>query len=377
LRALANGFLVLFAADAVVSVMGAALDLNGAESPWPLAPLRESLGGLVILVARPLHALLGLTPRLPWRVFLPLTLFTFWAMLGALPLPVYLSTTEVAAAVALPQLALALVAAAQIRRRTGRRWLLAESDLPAGPVLSGRTAGGFALLHLAGVLPALLVLLLGSAALAIHRQSAGFLRLDTSGLYASARVYERGDRDVHLVAMMHIGDADFYAGVERVLPEDGAIVLREGVTDREGSLPRGLDYGRLAGELGLESQAAVLDLEGRDSRMADLDLSAFDPRTRELLGEIGAVLGSANAREAFVRYLRASRDVTPEDLALVQRDVIERRNEHLLGELDQALEAHRAVVVPWGAAHMPGIEQGVLERGFALRESRELRILPF
>jgi len=376
-RAFANAFLALFAADAVVSVLGAGLGLVGVDLPWPLTSLRGALDGGVVLAALPLYALLGLTPRLPKRVFLPLALFTFWAVLGALPLPVYLSTPQLAAVVAVAQLAMAGLAFALVRQRTGTRWLLAERDLVPGPLVSARNVGVFALLNAVVVLPAVLALLLGSAALAVNRLSAGFLRLDTSGLYAAARVYERGDQSVQLIGMMHIGGRDFYDEVKALLPAADAIVLREGVSDREGHLPRGLDYGRLAGELGLDTQAEVLDLGDRVVQSADVDLAEFDPRTRDLLRDVGELFASKNGSEALARYVRLSRGIKPEDLEIVQRDVIERRNAHLLGELDSALATHRAVIVPWGAAHMPELEQGVIERGFALRESRELQILAF
>jgi hypothetical protein len=49
----------------------------------------------------------------------------------------------------------------------------------------------------------------------------------------------------------------------------------------------------------------------------------------------------------------------------VEQDLLVRRNEHVAGELDRALdEGYRRVVIPWGALHMPGLEREVLERGF-------------
>jgi hypothetical protein len=360
-----------------VSLLGAGLALAGLE-PWLLTRLRGALDGAVVLAVLPLYVLLGLTPRLPKRIFLTLALFTGWAVLGALPLPVYLAQAQLSAVLAVLQVAMAALAFFLVRQRSGgARWLLAEQDLAPGPAWSARTAGGFALLNVAVLTPALLALLLGSAALAVNVLSAGFLRLDPSGLYASARVYERGEQTVQLVGMMHIGGREFYEAVEALLAKDNVLVLREGVSDREGHLPRGLDYGRVAGELGLDTQSEQLDLGGRSVKVADLDMADFAPRTRELLQEVGELFASRTGGEALTRYLRMSRAIKPEDLELVRRDVLARRNEHVLAELDTALAAHRAVAVPWGAAHMPELERGVLQRGFALRESRELRILEF
>ena len=53
-------------------------------------------------------------------------------------------------------------------------------------------------------------------------------------------------------------------------------------------------------------------------------------------------------------------------------EVIGMRNRHLLERIDESLSRYALVVVPWGAAHMPELEQGLLQRDFKLdgRSSR-------
>ncbi len=46
------------------------------------------------------------------------------------------------------------------------------------------------------------------------------------------------------------------------------------------------------------------------------------------------------------------------------------RNAHLEGEIERALGEYEHVVVPWGALHLPSVEQTVLSWGFA-ETSRE------
>jgi hypothetical protein len=65
----------------------------------------------------------------------------------------------------------------------------------------------------------------------------------------------------------------------------------------------------------------------------------------------------------------------PESLKLVERDVFERRNERLLAELEAALPDYERVVVPWGALHLPAIEEAVRKDGFVQTGSTRRRLL--
>jgi hypothetical protein len=68
------------------------------------------------------------------------------------------------------------------------------------------------------------------------------------------------------------------------------------------------------------------------------------------------------------------RDTDPEVLAAFQRDILDRRNEHLFTEIESALDDYERVVVPWGALHLPAVERTVIDWGFEER-SRELHEL--
>ena len=55
---------------------------------------------------------------------------------------------------------------------------------------------------------------------------------------------------------------------------------------------------------------------------------------------------------------------TPEAVHALMADIFDERNEHLLTELASALDETDVVVVPWGAAHMPAIEDALVAQGF-------------
>jgi hypothetical protein len=58
-------------------------------------------------------------------------------------------------------------------------------------------------------------------------------------------------------------------------------------------------------------------------------------------------------------------------------DILFKRNQHLLGEIKTHLEKSATLIVPWGAAHMPGIEDGIQKAGFHLEETQEYLIIRF
>jgi hypothetical protein len=60
----------------------------------------------------------------------------------------------------------------------------------------------------------------------------------------------------------------------------------------------------------------------------------------------------------------------PQASETVVHDILTRRNERLLGEIEAALSDYERVVVPWGALHMPWIEREIERLGFERTDSR-------
>jgi hypothetical protein len=46
-------------------------------------------------------------------------------------------------------------------------------------------------------------------------------------------------------------------------------------------------------------------------------------------------------------------------------------------EIQHHLQSSDNLMVPWGAAHMPGIAKGIQKAGFHLAETREYVVIPF
>ncbi|MEJ0091214.1 MAG: hypothetical protein WDM80_15900 [Limisphaerales bacterium] len=58
-------------------------------------------------------------------------------------------------------------------------------------------------------------------------------------------------------------------------------------------------------------------------------------------------------------------------------DLLGKRNEHLLGEIQSHLAHSDNLMIPWGAAHMPGIARGILKDGFRLDQTQEYMVIHF
>jgi hypothetical protein len=369
---LGNAFLILFGLDTLVSL------LDEIEPSLPLSPLRNAIATFVLFFVPAMYALLALSPQLPARIFLPLLLTAVWLSLGAAPLVVWSGMENLWLAASLLQAAAAAAAFAAVRVHTGgRTWLLEPR-----PASESRFSGlRFAALALGALLlgpPALVAYGLLALASFAHALTAGFLAVDLQGIELAERTYRQDGREVRLVGMMHVGEAGRYESLYDSFAGEDTVVLEEGVTDETGLLEKIPSYEKLAGQLGLRQQSRIAHYfeergdEWPHVRHADIDATALSEETIALLEKLGSVWGADDP----IASLRESRfQVEPEELERVMRDLIDTRNAHLLAAIEDALDQYAKVVVPWGALHMPWIEEQLLERGFRLEDETAHRFV--
>jgi hypothetical protein len=385
LRACANAVLALSAADALFSLVDEAV--RAATGAQGLAAPRNALAQLALCAVAATVPGMLVTPRLPIAVFLPLAAITFWLTAGAAPLPLWIdSDRSLPATGAAIQLGAVALAFALVRARNGGRAWWFDAASPERPAFTWRhsIAFGAALCSL-GPLAAVGY---GAIALATEIQviSHGFIQVGPHGVSLADRHYQRGDREIRLVGMMHIGDPDEYRALTRTFARESTIVLAEGVSDRERRLATPLQYGHAAQALGLAPQqdlsSYLVDSDSAEAegaewpvvRRADLDASSFSPATIAMIQWAGEVWAAKDVQSALRLILRGAREQGPDQRQAFFADVVDRRNEHLVGEIQNALPEYEHVVVPWGALHLPGIERTVLAWGFT-ESARELHPL--
>lgn len=55
-------------------------------------------------------------------------------------------------------------------------------------------------------------------------------------------------------------------------------------------------------------------------------------------------------------------------------ELLELRNHRVTECITDCLQTYDNIVIPWGAAHMPGIERAILEWGGTIAERRRIQI---
>ncbi|MCM0084262.1 hypothetical protein L4X63_22005 [Geomonas sp. Red32] len=384
-RILANLFLLMFLADGGISFLDELVSLG-----HPLAPLslfRAGLGNFVVILAVTVYALLGIDKRLPKRVIVPLVLFTIFSPFLPLLVPSLAGTPALGLAIAVLQLLVYQLATTPIRQMTPVTVSLPKG-LFKGPSYSVKNSAVFAAANLV-ILPCVLALLVGFTANAfMQRYTAGFMHLGPDGLHMYEKVYRRQNRTILLAGMIHVGEKEFYQRVASLPSAGRTIVLAEGVTDDRNLLRDRPDYSKLAGYLGLTSQADRMHFAGRviepsqldtapakgnpggvDILRADVDVSSFRPATIWFLNELGRQMKNSRtlSQQLLSSILWSQNNITPEIQSTVMDDILHRRNQVLIGNLDKALAQYDTVVVPWGALHMAEIEKEVRRQGFQLQ----------
>lgn len=315
------------------------------------------------------------TPRVPLRVSLPLWFAHLYLLLGAMPFGVLLYVYPAAGLVP----PLMLVGAAALAGTLARR-------LPHAPTLGVSAAGmaerpAFAPVRTLALLAFLLLALpvgmaaylAGSAAWTLSFATASYAGLTSEGFVVRGRSYEREGNTVVLQGMMHIGEGrayeDLYAGFNL---GGRTVVLTEGVSDEDDLLGRnGIGYSRVAERLGLEQQHAI-ESQDFEVRNADVDVKEFEEGTLELLRLSFAVWAADDPLTAWVEQSAYVGRQDPNALyATLYKDIVVGRNEHLLGEIEASRSEFDHIVVPWGAAHMPGLTNELEAKGYVAGEWTE------
>src|ERR1017187_8990848 len=365
----------LFLADAVVSLVDDSLILF--FGIHLLAALRGIVFLFALLMAIVVYGLMGLTPMIPKRLFLPVTLFNPAGLLATVPLFIYFfgRVQQVAWVLSFFQVIFGLSILCWVQGGFKFRWpLVAEKHLAARR-FSWRNLSVFLLVNLFVVLPAVIAYLALCTALAVNHFSEGFLALRTGGLTVQARQYVREDgKTIQLVPMAHVGEADFYRKLSQSFPTN-SIILMEGVTDHSNLLTNELSYKRMATSLGVTEQKQEFNPTQGEMVWADVDVEQFTTNTIGFLNLCTLLHSKGVNAETILKLTRFSPPPHCEEELL--DDLLRKRNRRVLEELHARLPQTEHIIVPWGVAHMPGIAEEIQKSGFRLSDTRDYIVIRF
>ena len=230
--------------------------------------------------------------------------------------------------------------------------------------------------------------LLGVAA-TVDEISSGFVQITPKGIFFTEKILQKDEHRVHLIALAHIGESDFYRDLQTSFrqPIDGdRLILTEGVTDEGNLLPTGFKsgntYGGFAKQLGLEEQKSFAGQNDAESKIngahlstvtfmnADIDISELKPVHLDLLITLLKTMESGDLIESLITSFDIQ--ISSEELEdFLLEGLIGQRNEHLMTIFETAHRDFEEIYVPWGAAHLPDLERRFLSEGFSLMSKKK------
>jgi hypothetical protein len=365
----------LFLADAAVSLVDDSLILI--SNVHLFAGIRGVLFFLATLIGLVVYVMIGITPRVPKRLFVPISLFNPVASLAVFPFVIYYydHLQQVSWAFSLCQLVLGLTVLYRIQGGFKFRWPFVAQNQIRKVSFSWRNLLIFLLVNLFILIPAVLVYCVVCTSVAVNHYTDGFLVLRPGGLTVQVKKYARKDgKTIQLFPMSHVGDAIFYRKLSQSFPSN-SIILMEGVTDNQNLLTNKITYKRMAKSLGLaEQQQEFKPVQGEMVR-ADIDVDQFSTNTLNLLNLV-MLVHTKGLNAASVLKLTQYSPPPHYELQLFD-DLLTKRNRHLLEEIDSHLSESENIIVPWGVAHMPGIARGIQKAGFVLESTEEHRVIQF
>jgi len=365
----------LFLVDAVVSFADDSLILLGGLHP--LSTLRGLTAIFAMLMAVGVYGLIGLTPMVPKRLFLPIPVFTLAAMLALFPFAIYCfgRLQQVGWGISLCQVIVGLGILYWSQGGFKFRWPLVSVGELGARRFSWWNLSLFLLVNVGLLMPAVMVYIFCCTALAVDHYSEGFMELHPNGFSVEVRKYVRHDgKTIELFPMAHVADARFYQKVAQTFPTN-SIILMEGVTDEKNLLTNKISYRRLAKSLGLSEQKVKFTPNRGERVRADVDVDQFSKDTINFLNLI--MLFHAQGVNAG-NVLMLTQYTPPTHLEEeVINDLLKKRNQRLVEEIRSRLSQTDNIMVPWGVAHMPGIAKEIQKSGFRLKETHEYMVIQF
>lgn len=369
----ANLYLVLFCLDSVVSLMDDIVlqffDL------YTLHTLRGLFAFLPFALSLPLYFLAGSMRGFPKRVILPMTVLQIWCgAFLALPLPVYLGMRNTNLLLSSIQFFMSFTAFVYLHQTTKKKTLFYSAPDFSHLAFGWKRMIGFIGTNIFVVVPLLTIYLALCLSLAASHLSRGFIHLETSGIFVEARTYTRQGRNLYLLPTFHVAESTFYSALTESLPKSNTAVLLEGVSDNRNLIQTEFSYRQLAHRFRLEAQDNRIFSARHVAKRCDVDISHFSPETRLFLNAAGRFMQrwlSGNHLMALTQDMLSPRP----DPGLLWQDLVEMRNRRLLTCIHEFIQEYDNLLIPWGAAHMPGLEKEILKWGATLKSSKRVRVL--
>lgn len=366
MRKFVNIYILLFLVDGFVTLLCALVE--------HLSIVQGIIAFVVLLMSFPLYFFVGCIRGFPKRVVLPLILFTIWAgLFFAFPIPVFLGVEKTMLLLSIIQICIGIVAIAALRFSSGNiHWLYCQSNFEQ-LAFHWKRLIGFVAANLILVIPLIGLYLAVSFSFVVSHLSQDFIHIGFRGISFETRTYLFEGKNIILMPTAHIAQTGFYEKSIKPLPAKNTVVIPEGVTDKTSLLKGGIGYEEMASSLGVEAQSNQIIIADRDTKYCDVDVSDLSPEIIAMIQSCSRInrYWASGDRDMALQELVAA----PEpDLSLFYQELIEIRNHRVTECIPDCLQSYDNIIIPWGALHMPGIENTILEWGGTVGERRRNQV---
>lgn len=208
------------------------------------------------------------------------------------------------------------------------------------------------------------------------------------------KVFEKDGKSVHLIGMIHIASKEYYLDVtsgrnmaiwnpDTGHKENKIVTLMEGIKYEKEKKRRdisSLNYIGISQALGLERQGKYSN-KFPNIHSADIDFADFSEETKDEIAKISSIMDKLSSFlmkkisfQEFADFMTENKvDKFLVEDSPVKHEMIFKRNDYLWNEFEKKESSYDTILVPWGAAHLPDIEQRLIEKGYVLKEKREYK----
>ena len=191
-------------------------------------------------------------------------------------------------------------------------------------------------------------------------------------------VMVKGNSKIILLPMSHIGEKDFYQEIKtRYKKNKDMIVLLEGV--KMNPEDEKIDHSSLATMLGLEMQSKNL-FEEYNTVNADVSSEDFSEETSKFITIVMNYY--ANLKEKGIAYAskkfeeeQIEMGITGVDQEQIKNDIVVKRNKQLFSKIKEYKNKYDVVLVPWGALHIPGIQEDLQNIGYVESSHSQIKVM--
>ncbi|MAV25160.1 MAG: hypothetical protein CMQ05_03440 [Gammaproteobacteria bacterium] len=238
---------------------------------------------------------------------------------------------------------------------------------------------------------------------AVHSASEGFVSVQSDGIYLTdLELISRHGHSVRLVGMMHVGERAAYDRLFRSFAAESTIILEEGVSNQNNPASEESSL-ELVGDIIMQPPVGHYLIAKRDHqripaltmpvpspsdmphhidvlnrsltlRNVDADVSELSEETARWIENLSAGPKTDSILALVEFLLKLDEALTKE---AVWQDILYERNRYVLMHLIDVRDEYHAVIIPWGALHLPQIRHFLIQAGYRQGRIRYHRLIAF